>query len=246
MNAFESSELLYEGIFGLIASVFLTVTAFAFLKGQHLYDKMTTKLESKFEDQEQSAVSPLTPVGQIEDGLTMIESDKDSGSEDKESVSGMNVMVDKKATKSFPVYKMHSSQVFFWVPFITVVREGIETVMLIGGNSCSNQGVSFSEAQSSIPLAAVAAIVMGCLAGLIIHRAAGNINLCQVIVTKAGKLSLRWFFVAASYLLLLMSSGIFSRSIGFLEDNTWRNIVGESEGEEMFDPRTNVWYFEVI
>ncbi|KAJ3334541.1 high-affinity iron permease, partial [Kappamyces sp. JEL0680] len=40
-----------------------------------------------------------------------------------------------------------SKMLFFWIPFVTVLREGMEIVLLIGG-------VSFGEPPSSIPLAA--------------------------------------------------------------------------------------------
>jgi high-affinity iron transporter len=92
-------------------------------------------------------------------------------------------------------------------------------------------GVSFSESPTAIPLAAVTAIIVGSLVGLAIHRA-------------SGKLSLHWFFVAASYILLLMAAGICSRSVGFIEDHVWnRRIAGTDELEAPpFDPRTNIWY----
>lgn len=80
-------------------------------------------------------------------------------------------------------------------------------------------------------MAAITAIILGVIVGYGIHRASGS-------------LSLQWFFVTASYLLFLMAAGIFSRSIGFLEDNTWFKMIGAIDENDTppFDPRTNIWY----
>jgi high-affinity iron transporter len=106
-NVFESSELLYEGIFGLIAALFLTLTSFAFLKGQYLYDKMARKLTAR--------LGTETLInGKTKEGLANLEKSALKGSASRSD-------------------RIRSFQIFFWVPFVTVVREGIETVLLIGG-----------------------------------------------------------------------------------------------------------------
>lgn len=116
-----------------------------------------------------------------------------------------------------------SHNVFFWIPFLTVMREGLESVLLIGG-------VSIDSPPSSIPLAAISGALIGCAIGYLLHRA-------------SGKLSLRFFFVIGSYILFLMAAGIFSRSIGKFEDWVWLNAIGGvGEASTLFDPRVNVWF----
>lgn len=205
-NVFESSELLFEGVFGLIASVFVFVTALAFLCGDQLHAKMSRKLHQQFNTNIQSNSTPHNSTADL------IESSENY------------ILQSPKAQDSNGPSPVSSSVAFFWVPFLTVIREGVETVLLIAG-------VSFGEAPSSIPLAAVAGIGLGSLVGIAIHRA-------------SGQLSLRWFFGAASYLLLLMAAGIFSRSVGRLEDNTWIKLTGGNDDSTdlPFDPRQNVWY----
>jgi high-affinity iron transporter len=51
----------------------------------------------------------------------------------------------------------------FALPFITVLREGLEAVVFVGG-------VSLSEPASSIPLAVVVGILCGAIIGYFIYR----------------------------------------------------------------------------
>ncbi|KAJ3362718.1 high-affinity iron permease [Kappamyces sp. JEL0680] len=257
-NVFESSEVLYEAIFGLISCVFITITAIAFLKGQDLYDRLDKKLSKKFNAHTAELMRPaqytdstLTIMSHGKSGKESSQKDlsveplPESASADSLSVSNVFVLspetpadskdvsgaglteqearsVDEELTRETAPSKM----LFFWIPFVTVLREGLEAVLLIGG-------VSFGEPPSSIPLAAVTGVLVGCLIGYLIHRG-------------AGRLSLRWFFVIGAYILFLMGSGIFSRSVGQFEDNAWGITIGsqasDDEASPAFDPRTNVWY----
>lgn len=51
----------------------------------------------------------------------------------------------------------------FILPFITILREGLEAVVFIGG-------VSLSESASSIPLAAIVGILVGFFVGYLIYK----------------------------------------------------------------------------
>lgn len=51
----------------------------------------------------------------------------------------------------------------FILPFITVLREGIEAVVFIAG-------VSFSSPASSVPLPVVCGLLAGCIVGYLIYR----------------------------------------------------------------------------
>lgn len=121
-------------------------------------------------------------------------------------------------------------QPFFWA-FLTVLREGIRTILIIGGKETYFiKGVSFSEPKSSIPLAAITGILIGILIGLIIHRA-------------SGKITTKYFFHSMAYILLLMDAGIFSRSVGKLEDPiATHHNPNDIDKTPIFDPRVNIWY----
>lgn len=56
---------------------------------------------------------------------------------------------------------------------------------------------------------------------------------------------MRYFFLVAAYILFLMAAGIFSRSVGILEDHFWSisaNIKSDDLENPVFDPRKNIWY----
>lgn len=193
-NLFKGSELLYEGTVGLVASLLIAFTSFAFMKGTTLYEKLHTKLGKS--------------VAMIDENNTIAgDTLEDSQSESVKNTSNYST----------------ASKAFFWIPFLTIMREGLETILIIGG-------VSFSEDVSSIPLAAIVGIIAGILVGILIHRA-------------SGQLSLNVFFISASYFLLLMAAGIMSRSVGLIQDHVWLSFVGlNDEATSAFDVRGNVWF----
>lgn len=51
----------------------------------------------------------------------------------------------------------------FFVPFITVVREGLEAIVFIAG-------VSFSSPATAVPLAVVVGLIAGCAIGYILYK----------------------------------------------------------------------------
>ncbi|KAH6570911.1 hypothetical protein BASA50_001252 [Batrachochytrium salamandrivorans] len=115
----------------------------------------------------------------------------------------------------------------FWLPFITMLREGLESVVFIGG-------VAMTESASSIPLAVLAGIAVGVVIGFLIH-------------SGGSRLTLHWFFVVSACFLLLISDGLLVKAIGNFEDYTWSktiNLEADDVGTGAFDPRINVWHFD--
>jgi high-affinity iron transporter len=238
-NVFESVELLYEGSFGILASVIITITAFAFLKGQNAYERLTQKLEVKLAltDNDSGSLSEIPPerlasasrpaldephnAEQLASSLISSLDQYDSSSSiSSHDSSSQEVLLEKSDAK-----KIMSANYFFYIPLFTLLREGVEMIVLIAG-------VSFQEAPTAIPLAAIAGIIAGCLVGYLVHR-------------LSSTLSLKWFFVTMSYLLFLIAAGLLSRSVGLFEDHYWAraiNLAPDDAQTAQFDPRTNVWY----
>jgi high-affinity iron transporter len=116
---------------------------------------------------------------------------------------------------------------FFFLPFITVLREGLEAVIFIGG-------VSLNVAAKSIPLAAIMGFICGCIVGLIIYRGGSLIQL-------------RWFFIFSTIILYLVAAGLMSKAVGFLEQNAWNQVIGGEAAEESgsvigYKVTTAVWH----
>ncbi|KAI1360053.1 iron permease FTR1/Fip1/EfeU [Xylaria arbuscula] len=115
----------------------------------------------------------------------------------------------------------------FILPFVTVLREGIEAIVFIAG-------VSFSAAATAVPLPVVVGLLVGGIAGYILYRGG--------ITTR-----LQYFLVASTCLLYLVGAGLFSRAIWFFEAQQWNNIVGGDaaelgSGPGSYDIDKSVWH----
>ncbi|KAF9148843.1 high-affinity iron permease [Linnemannia schmuckeri] len=110
----------------------------------------------------------------------------------------------------------------FLLPLVTVLREGLEAVVFIGG-------VTFTEDPKAIPLAVVAGVALGLLIGFLIYRG-GN------------KMRLHPFFVGSTCLLMLLAAGLVSKGVAAFEADHWNRLTGaQSDDAGTFDPRYNLW-----
>jgi len=115
----------------------------------------------------------------------------------------------------------------FILPFITILREGLEAIVFIGG-------VSLGVPAASIPLATASGLAAGSLVGYIIYRG-GN----------AAPLQL--FLIASTCFLYLVAAGLFSRSIWYFQQNEWNHLTGgdaaeTGSGPGSYDIRQSVWH----
>jgi high-affinity iron transporter len=205
-----AAEYLWEAVFGFIACIFITLTAISMLKSHDLTEKLQAKLQRKIEESADDSISPSER-----------ESILPPGGETSTIYSGSSEeLIESKLNK----LGSGASHAFFWIPFLTVLREGVETLLFVGG-------VAISEPPSSIPLAALFGLILGLAVGAFIHYG-------------GSKLTLHWFFVICSYVLLLIAAGLLSKSEGLLEDYAWSFQVAvdpERSGAQFFDPRKNIW-----
>ena len=115
----------------------------------------------------------------------------------------------------------------FILPFITVLREGLEAVVFIGG-------VSLGLPATAIPLPTVCGLLAGFAVGYLIYRG-GN----------AAPLQL--FLIASTAFLYLVAAGLFSKSVWFFQQNTWNKATGgdaseNGSGPGSYDIRQSVWH----
>ncbi|KAJ2846080.1 high-affinity iron permease [Coemansia brasiliensis] len=124
--------------------------------------------------------------------------------------------------KLFSLEIFSARYLFFYLPFLTVLREGLEAVVFVGG-------VSLGISARSIPLPVIVGIVCGSLVGFLIYRT-GN------------AMSFHWFFVATTCLLYLIAAGLFSRAVWFFEMHTFAKYAGaDPDAAGVIDVRVNVW-----
>lgn len=125
VDHFADYEDLWEGIFGLIATLIISLMGAALLRVSKLQDKWRLKLARAIEKKDRNAA---------------------------EGTSRRNR------------FKMWCERyAMFILPFITVLREGLEAVVFIGG-------VSLGLPATSFPLAVLCGLGAGILVGLLIYK----------------------------------------------------------------------------
>ncbi|XP_014558999.1 hypothetical protein COCVIDRAFT_35807 [Bipolaris victoriae FI3] len=184
-NTFESAENIWEGVFGIVASVIITLMGAALLRISKLQDKWRAKISKVLEQKD------------------------------------LNLPVKGKLKRWTEKYAM------FILPFVTVLREGIEAVLFIAG-------VSLSAPATSFPLAVICGLGAGALIGYLIYKG-GN------------KTSLQIFLVVSTCFLYLVAAGLFSKGVWSLEQDAWVKLAGEGAAEAgagpgSYDIRKSVWH----
>ncbi|RKP30752.1 iron permease FTR1 [Metschnikowia bicuspidata] len=114
------------------------------------------------------------------------------------------------------------------LPFVTTLREGMEAVVFVGG-------VGIAQPPQSIPSAVVAGMALGAAIGYSLYRG-GN------------KLSLQYFLIVSTCFLYVVSAGLISRGVWFLELERFVQLCGLTEvseagsGPGSYDVANSVWH----
>lgn len=185
-NSFESAEYIWEGVFGILASIIITIMGAALLRVSKLQDKWRLKISKALESKDSS---PIPVRGRL-----------------------------KRWAEKYAM---------FILPFITVLREGIEAVLFIAG-------VGLGLPATSFPLAVICGLAAGSLVGFVIYKG-GN------------RTSLQIFLIISTCFLYLVAAGLFSKGVWNLEQNAWVKLAGEGAAEAgagpgSYDIRKAVWH----
>ncbi|RDB30496.1 Plasma membrane iron permease [Hypsizygus marmoreus] len=118
--------------------------------------------------------------------------------------------------------------ILFILPFITVLREGMEAVVFVGG-------VSLGQQATAIPIAAIVGLICGLVCGFVIYQ-------------FASRTTLTVFLVVMTNFLLLIGAGLFSRAVGAFEENAFNKLLGadvddaSGNGPGSYPVKGNVWH----
>ncbi|EPY51392.1 iron permease Fip1 [Schizosaccharomyces cryophilus OY26] len=99
----------------------------------------------------------------------------------------------------------------FLLPFFTVLREGLEVVVFVGGVGLETPATAF-------PLPVVCGLITGCLIGYFIYRG-GNV------------MNLQWFLIASTCILYLISAGLMAKSVYYFELDHYSRLTGGDSAE---------------
>jgi high-affinity iron transporter len=120
-STFESAENIWEGVFGIVASLIITIMGAALLRVSKLQDKWRVKITKLLEEKD----SKLPIGGRLK--------------------------------------RWGEKYAMFLLPFVTVLREGIEAVLFIAG-------VGLGLPATSFPLAVICGLGAGALVGVLIYK----------------------------------------------------------------------------
>jgi high-affinity iron transporter len=126
----------------------------------------------------------------------------------------------------------------FILPFITVLREGLEAVVFVGG-------VSLGEPASSFPLAVFCGLFCGITIGYFVYKWVYAMPWTNNF--RGGSMvKIKYFIVLSSCLLYLIAAGLFSRAVWDFESYKWSKLIGGdadelSSGPGSYDIRISVW-----
>ncbi|KAF9456603.1 iron permease FTR1 [Collybia nuda] len=118
--------------------------------------------------------------------------------------------------------------VLFILPLITVLREGMEAVVFVGG-------VSLGQPATSIPIAAIVGLICGLVCGFLIYQ-------------FASRATLTFFLVVMTNFLMLIGAGLFSKAIAAFEKNAFNTLLGADvddaggDGPGSYRVQGNVWH----
>ncbi|KAI9818621.1 MAG: hypothetical protein M1832_004394 [Thelocarpon impressellum] len=185
-DKWSTAELIWEGVFALVASIIISLMGGALLRISKLQDKWRVKLAKAVEA--------------------------------KDATKGRHRGSLKRWAERYAM---------FVLPFVTVLREGLEAVIFIGG-------VSVGQPATAFPIPVITGLLAGSLIGVFIYKG-------------GERSSIQVFLIVSTCFLYLVAAGLFSKSVGYFEANAFNNLVGgeASEGGAgpgSYDYRQSVWH----
>ncbi|EMC92269.1 hypothetical protein BAUCODRAFT_38300 [Baudoinia panamericana UAMH 10762] len=186
-DLYSNTEDIWEGSFGLLATIIISAVGAALLRVSKLQDKWRVKLA--------------------------------------QAVEKNNINAKASTSSKFKLWCQRYAM--FLLPFITVLREGLEAVVFIGG-------VGLSLPATAFPLAVVCGLGAGVLVGYAIYRG-GNTAKLQI------------FLIISTCFLYLVAAGLFSKAVWSFETHAWNSIIGGDasevgSGPGSYDITKSVWH----
>ncbi|KAL8280307.1 hypothetical protein RQP46_007224 [Phenoliferia psychrophenolica] len=162
-------------------------------------------------------------------GLTMLRIDRSKVKWQQKLEGAFNEKVANQESEHDRKEGKASRWALFLLPMITVLREGLEAVVFVGG-------VSLGQSARSIPLAAIVGLICGLIIGFLIYK-------------SSSKLNLTIFLIVSTNILFLLGAGLFSKSVGDFERYKFNQGVGSDvaelgSGPGSFDVRISVWHLD--
>lgn len=237
------TERLWEGVFSLLSSVIITIMGIGLLRINKIMKvKWWMKLGEAYNAGEVSAANGASVANEARnasgDGATSStnsanDTDQDIAKvfdEDDSVIGAERTSIDSQDhLLRKPKHTSFNKKYFLAIlPFVTTLREGLEAVVFIGG-------IGMSLPPTSIPLSILAGVSVGSTIGYMLYKG-GN------------KLSLQYFLIFSTCFLYVVSAGLMSRGVWFLELESFVRKCGgldvseTGSGPGSYDISKSVWH----
>lgn len=221
------TERLWEGIFSLLSAIIITKMGIGLLRINKIMKiKWWIKLGEAYNDNNDNHEN-IVPDEDIANILE--ETDAASQQEQERTSIDSNQQLLGQTKKALKKSGSFNQKYFLAIlPFITTLREGLEAVVFIGG-------IGMSLPPSSIPLSILSGVLMGSTIGYLLYKG-GN------------KLSLQYFLIFSTCFLYVVSAGLMSRGVWFLELESFVRKCGgldvseTGSGPGSYDISKSVWH----
>lgn len=212
------AERLWEGVFSLLSSVIITVMGIGLLR---INKVMKVKWWVKLGDAYEEQAHEIASDEDIMEDLDSYSMDAMRTSTDSRQPLKRKIKASKKPR--------FSKRYFLAIlPLITTLREGLEAVVFVGG-------IGMSQPLTTIPFSILCGITFGASIGYVLYKG-GN------------KLSLQYFLIFSTCFLYMVSAGLMSRGVWFLELEKYVRLcdgLDPSEtgsGPGSYDIANSVWH----
>ncbi|KAK6200220.1 iron permease FTR1 family-domain-containing protein [Scheffersomyces amazonensis] len=256
------AERIWEGTFSLLSSVVITIMGIGLLrinkvmkvkwwiKLSHSYHSNDSHGEDEEgeeeiaklgDDDQEENQDPEENQNQNQNQNQIVSSESEisfrrasdgANGEVEESTSLINRIPLRKSSRKSLSHRHRQSfgKKYFLalLPLVTTLREGLEAVVFIGG-----MGMSYSP--SAIAFSIVAGILVGSFIGYLLYQG-GN------------KMSLQYFLICSTCFLYLVSAGLTSRGVWFLELERYVQLCGgvdvseTGSGPGSYDISNSIWH----
>lgn len=217
------AERLWEGIFSLLSSLIITVMGIGLLRiNKVMKVKWWVKLGDAYEEQAHAIDSDEDIIEDLDNSYSL---ESMRASTDSREPLKRNKTNSKSTPKRQPFTKKYFLAI---LPLITTLREGLEAVVFVGG-------IGMSQPLTTIPLSIISGIAFGAIIGYVLYKG-GN------------KLSLQYFLIFSTCFLYMVSAGLMSRGVWFLELERYVRLcdgldVSETgSGPGSYDIANSVWH----
>ncbi|KAJ3308038.1 high-affinity iron permease, partial [Blyttiomyces sp. JEL0837] len=228
-NIWNKAEEIWEGSLSLLASILLTIMGIAFMKMESITLKWKRKLNKALERTEEfgDIIRAQKAAGNGGGGGDVVVDDDVCSEASKKSffddlVGRVKVAYRKRFRKGEETSgkKKEAKKksggggmaAMLVLPLITVLREGLEGMVFLGG-------IGLSADPGTIPLAAILGLICGLTLGYIIYKTGNTIKL-QI------------FFISASIFLFYLSSGLAVLTVHHIESYMWSQHVPTNDPDQ--------------